>query len=77
MKVQLLWEKKQNTTHPNLKASFHLKKKLQFYSAKSAHQPGRIMVNFPDTDKSTTVDPKRHSGLSMSPIGPPSMIKDN
>lgn len=35
------------------------------------------MVNFPDTDKSTTVDPKRHSGLWTSPIGPPSMIKDN
>lgn len=32
---------------------------------------------FPDTDKSTTVDPKRHSGLWTSPTGPPSMTKDN
>lgn len=59
---------------PHPKALFHLK---QSKSPSCTHQPGLMMENFPDTDKSTTVDPKRHSGLWMSPIGPPSMTKDN
>lgn len=61
-------------TQPYPKALFHLK---QGKSPSYTHQPGRMMENFPDTDKSTTVDPKRHSGLWMSPMGPPSMTKDN
>lgn len=43
----------------------------------SRAQPGRMMPNFPGTDRSTTVEPRRHSGLWPSPIGPPSMTRDN
>lgn len=42
----------------------------------SRAQPGRMMPNFPGIDKSTTVEPRRHSGLWPSPIGPPSMTRD-
>lgn len=44
---------------------------------KETHQPGRMMSNFPGTDKSITVEPRRHSGLWPFPIGPPSMTRDN
>lgn len=81
-KVELLWEEKQSKqnkaescmTQPYPKALFHLKQRR---SHSSTHQPGLMMENFPDTDKSTTVDPKRHSGLWMSPMGPPSITKDS
>lgn len=43
----------------------------------SRAQPGRMMPNFPGTDKSTTVEPRRYSGLWPFPIGPPSMTRDN